>query len=170
MKILRLIITLTISIILLSGCGFHLRNAKFFPPELKKIYLEAENPYGPFEITFKKSLRASGIKLVDNPLQAPLILHISSNYSYAVTSSGSSTQARVYTLYYTATFSILDQKRKTLLGPNTVSVSKNLSLAPNEIFEVSTQTVTAKQDMENELSIKILNILGSAHSFEVFSY
>jgi outer membrane lipopolysaccharide assembly protein LptE/RlpB len=160
-------ICLIIGIFLLSGCGFTLRTVKSLPPPLQQIYYQTDNPYGQFEVAFKRALKASKTILLTAPDKTLPILVVTSNYNYNTTSSISSVQARIYTLNYTATVSINDFFNKTLLAPQTVGVTRNVTLQPNEIFESSSQVVIVKQEMARELSDKVLNILRSKQTVQV---
>lgn len=145
----------------LAGCGFATFNAKSLPPQLKEIYYQAENPYAPFETAFKKKLKSCGIKFLPNPTKSTLNLNLSSNYSYTSNNQLSSTQARIYTLNYTATISITDYNQKLLLAPKSASATRNIILQPNEVFAVTPQITNTKQELSRELANKIFNILGS---------
>lgn len=157
------------SIGLLSGCGFHLRSATSLPPQLHKMYLATDNPYGDFTLTFKKSLQDAGIELTNAANLAKVTLTLTYNYAATTTSTGTSTQARLYTLNYAAITTLQNTQGKNIIGPFTTSVSRNLTLAPYEVFEVSTQVDTVKQELQTELATKIINILGSKNSFAVLA-
>jgi outer membrane lipopolysaccharide assembly protein LptE/RlpB len=158
-----------ISIFLLSGCGFKLRTAESLPPQLHQVYYQTDNPFGQFEVAFKRALKTSKVKLLDEPNATAPVLHVTSNYSSSTTSSISTTSGRVYSLSYTATISINDASGKILLTPQTASVSRSISLQPNEIFETTPQVEIAKQELLQELSTKILNILCAKKTFAAFS-
>lgn len=160
---------ITVLILLLTGCGFHLRNATSLPTQLHKVYLAADNPYGGFEITLGNQLTAAGVTLVKQSHLAQFTLHVTSNYVHSSVSSGTSTQARVYSLTYAATISISNAKGQTILESTDVSVTRNVTLSPNEVFEVSTQVETIKQEMQIDLSTKVLNILGSKATFQLLA-
>lgn len=157
--------TILISIALLTGCGFTTYSAKSLPPQLQQVYLQAEHPYGQFEVGFKKKLKKCGVTLLEAP-QAASIIHLTSNYSCSNSNPDSSTQGRIYSLTYTASFSVSDHNQQQLLPTKTVSVSRNITLQPNEVFETTPQADIVKQEMSQELSIKILNILSARKTFQ----
>jgi LPS-assembly lipoprotein len=153
----------------LTGCGFTLRTAKSLPPQLHQIYYQTDNPYGQFEITLKRTLKASNVILLPAPNATTSILHVTSNYNYSTTSSISSAAGRVYTLNYNATISINGANDKLLLYPQAVTVSRTVTLRPNEVFEVTPQVEITKQEMLQELARKILNILCAEKTFKVLA-
>lgn len=147
--------------VFVAGCGFTLRSANYLPPQLHTIFLATPNPYDEFELGFKQSLQTLDVTIATDSATAPYILYLSSNYSTSVTSPATSVQARIYTLNYRATISLISHQGKTILPTQIVSATRNLTLTPNEIFEASNQSAIYKQEMRQELTTKILNILSS---------
>jgi LPS-assembly lipoprotein len=60
----------------LSACGFHLRGAYHFPPQLQNVYVLYSQPFDPLVRKITQSLQASGVQLVQDAAQASYILHI----------------------------------------------------------------------------------------------
>lgn len=156
-----------LALCLLSGCGFTLRSQQSFPQQLHTLYFQADKPYGQFEVALKKALKAANITLLDDVNKAPLTFHISeASFSHdSDTSSGPSTQARIYHLTMTTYFSIIDSHGNVLLAPQNVTSTRDLTLNSNEIFDTSTQVDVSKQNMRQELITKIFNILSSKKAF-----
>lgn len=150
-------------IIFVSGCGFTLRTQNSLPPQMRIIYLQADNPYGQLEISLKKELKAAGITLTENANNALLTLHLSASSfnQTSDTSSGPSTQARIYHLNLTTAFNITDAKGRSVLEQQVVSYAQDLTLNSNEIFDTSTQVDATKQNMQRILIIRILDMLCS---------
>jgi outer membrane lipopolysaccharide assembly protein LptE/RlpB len=162
-SIVATIITIAIFAAALNGCGFTLRSQYSLPPQLRGAYLQTEQPYGKIEFALKRSLEESGIILASNPLNAPIILQLSStNFSYTSdTASTPSTQARVYHLTLSIDLSIHNAAGTFILEPTTVISRRDLILGINEIFASSTQVDRVKENMRRELLGKIFDILGS---------
>jgi len=158
-------IILFVSLILLAGCGFHLRSAESLPPEFHTIYLQTANEYGEFEVTFKRALKASGVVVTDDIDQAKLRLILTSNYNYTTTSAATSNQARVYSLTYLATIYATDKNGKTILKLKSTSVTRSVALAPDEVYESSNQITIVKHEMQQELVNRLFNILSSQQTF-----
>jgi LPS-assembly lipoprotein len=154
---------------LLLGCGFKLRTINSLPPKLHRIYYKTDNPYGQFEISLKRILKASKVKLVVAPNANVPILHVTANYTSSTTGSVTSAAARIYTLSYTATVSLSDASNKTLLPAQTASVSRAITLQPNDVFEITPQVEIAKQELQQELANKILYILCAKRTFQALA-
>lgn len=63
-------------ICLLSACGFHTPKLADMAPPMRKLYFNADNPHGALATEVTRRLTAMGVKLVDNPAQAQLELHL----------------------------------------------------------------------------------------------
>jgi LPS-assembly lipoprotein len=161
-KSLLLILALSLH---LSGCGFKLRSIDSLPPQLNRVYYQAKNPYEKFELNFKRTLKSSGTILLNQPEKSAPVLNIASNYYYANNNPASSTQARIYTLTYSASITITDYKDNILTPKRSANVSRTITLQPNEVFEGTPQVEIVKNEMIQELSNKLLNILSSPQIF-----
>lgn len=154
--------------IFLVGCGFKTHNVNSLPPQLNQIYYQTEHPYEPFEINFKKRLKAAGLNLLSEPKKSALIINVTSSCGNPTTNNtSSSTMARTYDITYTATVSITDYYNKYILNTQTASATRSITLQPNEVFEATPQVAVIKQEMQQELAIKILNILSAPKTFQV---
>jgi outer membrane lipopolysaccharide assembly protein LptE/RlpB len=151
----------------MSGCGFELRSQKSFPPQFNNVYYQADKPYSEVAISLKKELKSTGIVFADDVNNANVVFHLSdTTFDHYNTSTGPSTQARVYSLNMAITLSITDAKGKMLLAPQNIISTRDLTLQPNEIFEISTQVDVTKHSMERDLVMKIFNVLSYKKAFE----
>jgi len=163
-------IILVILTLCLSGCGFTLRNAQSLPPQLQTMYYQIDNPYGDFELLLKRSLISSKITLLPNPSKLAPTIHVSAeDVPPSTTTSVSSSSARLYTLTYKVVISINDAQGKIVVPPQTISVSRNLSLQPNEMIENASQVVIIKKEMMQELIVNIFNVLCARDTFKALA-
>lgn len=154
-----LIVIIALSV---SACAFKLRNANELPPALHKIYLATDEPYGRFETTLRAILHSSDVSLVDMPTAAPIVLHITKpNLVYTATTIGTSNQSRVYSVVYGIIFSLLDAKGDLLLGPETITSVRSLTLSANQLIESNNQLSLLEQDMQRDVISQLYNRLGS---------
>ena len=158
-----------ITIFFLSGCGFTLRTAQSLPPQLHQVYYQTDHPFDSFELALKRALRASNVVLLAEPNKTAPVLHVTSSYAQATTSSISTSSGRVYNLNYTATVSINDASGKLLLAAQTMSAARDITLLPGEVIETSPQVEIVKQELLQELATKILNILCAKKTFQALA-
>lgn len=67
-----MMLLLSVAVMVVSGCGFHLRGTTNVPEELKTIVLESSDPYGPLTREIRSQLRLSNVTIVDDPLRKDL--------------------------------------------------------------------------------------------------
>lgn len=159
-----------ISVFLAAGCGFKLRTAQSLPPQLQQVYYQTDSPYGSFDITFKRVLKALDVVILTAPNATAPVLHVVAVWNPPSTNTSmSSTAGRSYKLGYTAIISITDSVGKVLLPSQTVSATRDINLQSNEIVEISPQVEVVKRELQQELSTKILNILCSKSVFRVLA-
>lgn len=167
---IKTFITILLTAILclsLSSCGFTVRPQASFPPQLKTMYLQATDTYGPFEVELSRELQDVGVNVATTPSQAAITMHLlPTGFSYSIETTGPSTQARIYHLTMSTTFSLTSKTGKVILAPQTVTATRDLTLGANEIFEISTLVDVAKQSMQKDLVRKVFDHLGSKNTFD----
>ncbi len=157
-----LLFLLSFVLCLLSGCAFHLRNQNDMPPVLQTLFFEAENPYDEFTSALRESLRASGVTLVATPLATPVTFYLAKPQQTIVAGTvGTSNQTRIYNVTYAATFSLKDSQGKFLLSPQTVAVTRSLTLSANQLIESNNQLNLLLQGMYRDVISNIYNRLQS---------
>ncbi|HEU4812999.1 MAG TPA: hypothetical protein VFS99_02050, partial [Xanthomonadaceae bacterium] len=52
-------------VLVLSGCGFHLRNALVLPADLGPVRVEADDPYSPLADSLERALERAGALTAD---------------------------------------------------------------------------------------------------------
>lgn len=163
-------IVIVLVMILLVGCGFKPRSQSTLPPQLHTIYVQTGEHSGQFDNTFKKSLKAMGITVLDKVDAEHLVLSLSpTTFTSDNASIGSSIQARVYNLIFTVSFQITNSQGKPIIDTQTITITKGLTLSPNEVFSASNQVDMEKQSMQQEAIIRIFNILSSKRTFELLA-
>lgn len=63
-------------VFVINGCGLKLRNPSDIPPQLHTLYLNTPNPYNPFIVEFKRTLKSLKVNMVDSPHQTAIELKI----------------------------------------------------------------------------------------------
>lgn len=146
----------------ITSCGFRLQAQNQLPPQLSKIYIQTNNPYGSLEQALATELKNYGVNVADDPNKAPTILHLTAtDFTHSDITTGPSTQARIYNLSMFTSIKITTNKGKTLLDTQIITTNRNLTLGSNEIFDVSTLVDITRKNMQKELITKIINVLCS---------
>ena len=114
------------TIIVMTGCGFHLRGTKNheqnIPEHLQVLYLQSSAPYAAFEQALRQNLRGYNISVINDPNPNTIVLDII-NYKLTQTagSVSSNLQTRQYVLTFTVNFVLRAPSGAILLGPTSVA-------------------------------------------------
>lgn len=148
--------------LLIASCGFQWRGYNTIPPQLRTMYFTSNNPYGEFEARLKKSLQTTGITLVHSPHGAPVTLQIlQTALSYNALSIGASSQATIYSVTYLVRLALLDKNGHTLVAPEDLTSTTNLTLSANQLLTTSNQIELTSQQLQRDIIVRIFDILSS---------
>lgn len=151
------------SVLLLSGCGFQLRNHLLITPALHTIHLKMALPYSGFCADLRQNFAALNICVVNNPCEAPITLHILSEKfrEERVTISATSLLSQ-YLLSYSITYQLEKWDGRVLVAKRTISVVRNYTVNANQILGASNEIPLLRQDMRREIVYQLINQLNSA--------
>ena len=144
----------------LTSCGFRLFDKDILPDKMHIIHLESSNPNGRLEVALKNELKENHIVLSTqeeslvtlNIINTAFIHSNPSNVAYSSLST-------VYSLAYSLTFDLLDKAGNKIINPEVVTVSRSITLNPNELLDSSPRVLSVKAEMQRELIFKMFNIL-----------
>lgn len=155
-----------LTVLILSGCGFHLRGQNIIPPKLHILKLQSGQVYGDFESTLRNILTQLGVNVVRSGC-APATLHIINISLFQdVPTIGGSNQARVYVYYYRVNFEVFDDAHHLLVPHQCVTTSKSLIINAGTALESTNQRAIMIHDMEVETAHMIINFLNAPNLFE----
>lgn len=148
--------------IMLTACGFHLQGKKPLAAPLHRLYLQSPDPYGPLARNLQQSLRMSNVQLVDSPVEAETILDIiQDSDTQTLLAPNGTLQTRQYNLTVTVTFQVLDPKGRILIGPQTLSETRPITIQSNQVLGSSNEVTSYYQQMRRTLAYAIMNRLAS---------
>ncbi len=137
-----LIVFLTI---LLSACGFHLRNGQELPTSLHTIYYNPKNPYDPVASELQDVLSSLHIKLVTSPTQAPFTLYVSkSQTSHSNINFTDNSQAVLLSYRQAVHVALIDNATQKTLISNNFSASISQYLNQNQIMTTNTSSLATE--------------------------
>lgn len=155
-------IFITLCCFVLSACGFHLQTKDQFPPQLRTMYLDSDQPYSHLMEQLRTEFVDTGIVLVSNAKEAKFTLYLSNeSFSTSQTSLTTSQQTRQYNVTYSFNFQIKDSTGNNVIPIQGLSLSRPLTLLSNQLLTNNSQLTVLKQQMEQELINQLLNRIES---------
>lgn len=149
-------------VLLLAGCGFHLRGSGTDGPELSSlpmIYLQSGNPQGGVLQELQRQGQMRGARFTTDSTQAEMALNITSeNFDRRVLSVGSTGKVREYELYYTASFNVLD-KAGTQLMAGDLKIVRDYRFNERQVLGKEAEEKQLRQDMLRDAAQQIMRRL-----------
>lgn len=147
--------------VVLVGCGFHLRGSVAFPPEYKNVYIENSgitNSRDSVEFYIKRQLR-SQVNFVDTRLDADLVFTISEGFISAATASNRSGARRDYTTQLQANINVVDTNGDVLLRNATFTKSRDFTVNEREPLAKTNAEEAINQELAQAVSVDFIRRL-----------
>jgi len=161
MNVLRLLLVSVL--LLLAGCGFHLRGSIDLPADLQRMHVQGTSKYSALGVELRRSLRANGVELVDTANAAQVVLKISNqNYKRRLLSvSGTSGKTAEYELQYSLNVTLQDRQGKVLLAPQSLRQLRDYTFDRDNVLGKGDEEASFRVEMERDLVRQVLRRLQS---------
>lgn len=157
-KVLTLVLSIT-----LVGCGFKLRGSQQFSAELHHLYISATNNSRHIQNELIRTLQARGAILAKTSAQASLTLELlNSQLRQNITNLSPDAQLRNYLISYSLTYQVLDQTGRTILPPQTITITRNYTLSNNQILSENDNSSRLRQNLYYDVINQLLERLNAA--------
>ncbi len=151
-------------LLLLTGCGFHLRGMIEMPRWLNNISIVVQNAHRDIEASVREQLKAYHINVYPDPALAEYWLIIEQDdFRQQISSISSSTTPRQYQLIYTVHFRLQRAKGREIMPSSQVVVTRLITLNSNRILGSTNEEDQSKTEMQRDAAIQIIDKLGRAH-------
>lgn len=152
LKFKHLSSALLFSILLLQGCGWHLRGIQTLPPELQSLHLQTASDNSAFARSLKRSLKTMNVSLADTTADAPYTLSVSNiNQSRRTLSTTGNAKVAEYELTSTVSYTIHNREGQQLIEPTQLNVARTyLYNADNAVSSFEEESLLRKE-MQREL-------------------
>ncbi len=171
-------------LILLAGCGFHLRGSVILPELMATTYIQDSVPNSLILPKLKRMLIKNDVNVIDKfdvaannqPIKitdptseqtAVAVLQLlNENFSRRQLSSGSSTLIKEYELNYAITFTLYKQSlgkqnNDTLLANQTINITREQTFDEAQVLAKTTEQQKLQQEMIRDAARQILRRLQS---------
>lgn len=155
---------LTILLVLLSGCGFHLRGMLEMPSWLNPIAIVIQHAERELEPLLLEQLKAYHIRVSDDPAQSKVWLIIEDDgFQQQVGSISSSTTPRQYQLFYSIRFKLQYAKGREIIPSRKIIVTRKITINSNRILGSTNEEDLSKDEMRRDAVTQIMDQLSRAH-------
>lgn len=152
-----LISCFSMQLILLSGCGFHLRNQNSLPASLQPLEVISAKPYEPFIKQLNRELALLKTQRYSHQPRTQLIIH-KHKLNYRMPIIGSSQQARIYRYTFYVEYS-LKSNDKFLINKKSIMINRLLTLNEDVLLTTNNQLDLLTVDIQQAAILQLINEL-----------
>ncbi|MBP6798749.1 MAG: hypothetical protein KA124_11690 [Luteimonas sp.] len=160
----RLLPGLAAACLLLSACGFHLRDALSLPPDLGPVRVTARDPYSPLRQSLERALGHAGatIAATDDESGLATLAVRSEHWASTPLSLDQFGRAQEYTLRYAVVFSMSDASGDVLVPQQAVELSREYISVPSDSTGTDTERELLARELQREMAASILRRIDAA--------
>jgi LPS-assembly lipoprotein len=146
-----------VSLVLLPGCGFHLRDGVELPAVLETTYLQSKALYSGIATELRLELTSAGADLTDQRDAATGVVNILNERSQRrVLSVGSAGRASEYELFEEVSFVLEDPQGNVLLEPQTLRMTRDLVFDDTQLLGKVSEAEVIRRQMQRDLARQII--------------
>lgn len=145
------------ALLLVAGCGFHLRGGTPLSSRLERIYLQGVSPYSALGIGLKRRLEANGATVVASPEKASATLIIAHNaLQRQVLSVGSIGKVQEYAINYALQFQVMGADGDVLLPPQRVGLERRYRFDRRSLLSAGEQEALLREVLIEQMVQRII--------------
>ena len=146
-----------VSLVVLTACGFHLREGVELPEVLESTYLQSKDLYSGIATELRLELQAAGADLTDQRDAATGVVVILNERSQRrVLSVGSGGRASEYELFEEVSFALEDPQGNVLLEPQTLRMTRDLVFDDTQLLGKVGEAEVIRRQMQRDLARQII--------------
>ena len=157
-------LTVVLLALVLSACGFRLREALVLPEGVSAIRVTSRDDYSPLAQSLERSLERAGARLVDarsSERVATLALR-SERWDSTPLSLDQFGRAQEYTLRYAVVFALVDADGNEVVPQQAVEMSRDYIRVPTDATGSDSESELLGREMQREMSAAILRRIDAA--------
>ncbi len=154
----RLIVPLIASIVLVAGCGFHLRGQLPLSDTLSVIAVKSDDPE--LRVVMVEALKTSGATVVESAETATALLELTNvKYERRVRTIDTRGKVNGYTLVYSVSFRVTNAEGAELRKSGPMQTTREYSFDSTQVLQKEDEELELKRDMEKDLTQRIMRQL-----------
>ncbi|MDD9857345.1 MAG: LPS assembly lipoprotein LptE [Gammaproteobacteria bacterium] len=148
---------LAAGLMLLAGCGFHLRDALDLGPELARVHITGDDREMVGHLS--RVLEQRGVVIADSAHRAAVIDVSGRGFERAALTTDSRGRASAYELHYQVAFSVTGADGEALHPAHTITISRAFDYDPARQLQSEAETRFLETAMRREMAVRILQYL-----------
>lgn len=151
-------------LLLLSACGFHLREALVLPPDMGQVRVTARDPYSPLTQSLERALDRAGASVAESDAEGRLATLAIRSEHWASTplSIDQFGRAQEYTLRYAVVFALTDANGDEIVPQQAVELSRDYISVPTDSTGTDTERELLGRELQREMTASILRRIDAA--------
>jgi LPS-assembly lipoprotein len=149
---IRRLFLMSVCAVLVSACGFQLRDAASLPPEMDQTRLVIDDRYSQLSRHLQNLLERNGVQIVDGDAATAVLEVMSNRVVTEVLTIGDSARVREYRISHTVEFRLTDGAGAELIGPQTLRQSRELAFDEQAILANSREEEYLRADLAKTMA------------------
>lgn len=142
---------LVLAVLILAGCGFHLRQSIALPAELAAIRVEVVDTYSPLQRNLEQALRRSGATLVEGKDASAVLRVFVQRMDRLPLSVGDTGRVQEYLMRYTVEFELVDAQGKAVLQRQSVELERDYTFDTLQALGTPGEEEVVKSELERDM-------------------
>ncbi len=152
-----------ILLLLLSACGFHLRGAVDFPPEVKTVFVQAEDRYSPFYRELVAMIQINGLGPASDPTSADAVIRVlSDNIGRRALTVSARNVPREFEVFYVAECSVSVQGQE-IVTPKQFILTRDYTYDETRVLGKANEEEVLTNALAKDLVALLMRTISAAN-------
>ena len=149
-------------LVVIAGCGFHLRGAATLPDSLKLMYVQGINLQRGLGLELKRSLESNDVTVINDYQEGSAVLTIlDNNYERRVLSVGSDAKVSEYQLYGSLQLKVTDNTNQVVIESDKVEALRDYRFDQEQVLASDQEEALLRQELNQQLVQGVLRRLSA---------
>ena len=154
---------LLVLVLVLTGCGFHLRNAIVLPADLGPVRVDARDPYSPLADSLELGLQRAGAVPAAADAEGVAVLDlVAERWGNTPLSVDARGRAQEFTLRYAVVFELRSAEGELLVPRQVVELSRDYVSPPTNSIGTDSEREILARELRREMGAAILRRIDAA--------
>lgn len=151
-------------VLMLSACGFQLRDALLLPPGLEQVRVVVPDPYSALGQSLERALIRAGADVValDDRRRVASLNIVSERWADRPLSIDQFGRAQEFTMQYAVVFSLTDRNGDVLVPQQVVEMGRDYIAPPTDATGTASERELLTREMQREMTASILRRIDAA--------